>query len=289
MGRLRALAAGIALALAPEAAIAQTAGSATAAQDAPAAEVLRFRHVEPQMKLSVAETPAFVRFVVDDAFPPWSWREGGALKGIAVDVADALCRELKIKCAFIVRPFEDASAALASGAADAALSGVAVTPETAAAFDFTRPWLLSFGRFVERKGARPDTERFDPFTAQSPVAVAKGSAHEAWLRQTFPDNQLTAYATDAQALQAVKDGVAETAFVDAMRGAFWIASPAARGCCAPAGSGYVAPAWFSRPVTIAVRKGDTRLLNALDYGLDRLDQSGATGAILNRYVPGGVM
>ncbi len=295
MGRLRALAAGIALALAPEAAIAQTAGSATAeraapaAQDAPAARVLRFRHVEPRMKLSVAETPAFVRFVVDDAFPPWSWREGDALKGVAVDVADALCRELKIKCAFIVRPFEDASAALASGAADAALSGVAVTTETAETFDFTRPWLFSVGRFVERKGARRETERFDPFTAQSPVAVAKGSAHEAWLRQTFPDNPLTAYATDAQALQAVKDGVAETAFVDAMRGAFWIASPAARDCCALAGSGYVAPAWFSRPVTIAVRKGDARLLNALDYGLDRLDQSGATGAILNRYVPGGVM
>ena len=77
--------------------------------------------------------------------------------------------------------------------------------------------------------------------------------------------------------------------VDAMRGAFWIASPAARDCCALAGAGYVAPAWFSRPVTIAVRKGDARLLNALDYGLDRLDQSGATGAILNRYVPGGVM
>ena len=241
------------------------------------------------MKLSVAETPAFVRFVVDDAFPPWSWREGDALKGIAVDVADALCRELKIKCSFIVRPFEQIGAALASGAADAALSGVAVTPETAKTFDFTRPWALTTGRFVERKGARPETERFDPFATQEPVAAARGSAHEAWLRQSFPENPLTTFATDAQALQAVKDGKASAAFVDAMRGAFWVASPDGKNCCALAGAGYVAPAWFSRPVTIAVKKGDNRLLNALDYGLDRLDQSGATGAILNRYVPGGLL
>jgi len=291
MGRSRLLAALVLIAAAPAGVFGQNAAAPPqlAPAAAPAPSVLRFRHVEPQMKLSVAETPALVRFVVDDAFPPWSWREGDTLKGIAVDVADALCRELKIKCSFIVRPFEQIGAALASGEADAALSGVAVTPETLKTFDFTRPWVLTTGRFVERKGARPETERFDPFATQEPVAAAKGSAHEAWLRRSFPENPLTTFATDAQALQAVKDGKAAAAFVDAVRGAFWVASPDGGNCCALAGAGYVAPGWFSRPVTIAVKKGDNRLLNALDYGLDRLDQSGATGAILNRYVPGGVM
>jgi polar amino acid transport system substrate-binding protein len=241
------------------------------------------------MKLSVAETPALVRFVVDDAFPPWSWRDGDTLKGLAVDVGDALCRELKIKCTFIVRPFEEVQRALETGEADAALSGVAVTPETVAVYDFTRPWLFAAGRFVERKGERPETERFDPSATEASIAVAQGSAHEAWVRQVFPRNEVIALPTDAAALQAVKDGKAATAFVDAMRGQFWIASPAAQACCAPAGSGYIAPAYFSRPVTIAVKKGSTRLLNALDYGLDRLDQSGVTGAILQRHLPGGLL
>lgn len=255
----------------------------------PAPPVPRFRHVEPQMKLSVAETPAIVRFVVDDAFPPWSWRDGGTLKGLAVDLGDALCRELKIKCTFVVRPFEDVQRALESGEADAALSGVAVTPQTVGVYDFTRPWLFAVGRFVERKGAREETERFDPVAARSSIAVAQGSAHEAWARQTFPNNPLAAFPTDMEALQAVKDGKTDTALVDAMRGSFWLASPAAQSCCALAGGGYVAPDYFSRPVTIAVKKGSTRLLNALDYGLDRLDQSGTTGAILLRYMPGGLL
>ncbi len=256
---------------------------------APPAPAPRFRHVEPQMKLSVAETPAIVRFVVDDAFPPWSWRDGDTVKGLAVDLGDALCRELKIKCTFVVRPFEDVQRALDSGEADAALSGVAVTPQAVEIFDFTRPWLFAVGRFVERKGTREETERFDPVAARSSIAVAQGSAHEAWARQTFPDNPLVSAPTDVAALQAVKDGKADTAFVDAMRGAFWLASPAAQGCCALAGGGYVAPAYFSRPVTIAVKKGSAKLLNALDYGLDRLDQSGTTGAILQRYLPGGLL
>ena len=76
MGRSRLLAALVLIAAAPAGVFGQNAAAPPqlAPAAAPAPSVLRFRHVEPQMKLSVAETPALVRFVVDDAFPPWSWR-----------------------------------------------------------------------------------------------------------------------------------------------------------------------------------------------------------------------
>lgn len=248
----------------------------------------RFRHVEAQMKLSVAETPAMVRFIVDDAFPPWSYRDGETLKGLSIDIGDALCRELKIKCAFVVRPFDDARKALEAGEADAILSGVAVTPETVTYFDFTRPYLFGVGRFVERRSKDAD-DGSDPFADGASIAVAAGSSHEAFVKANFPDNQLLTFPTDSAALEAVKTGAASTAFVDALRATYWMASPAAQICCKFASGGYFAPAYFSRPVTIAVKKGNRQLLHALDYGLDRIDQSGVTGAIWKRYFPEGLL
>jgi polar amino acid transport system substrate-binding protein len=257
-------------------------------QSATTSGMPRFRHVEAQMKLSVAETPAMVRFIVDDAFPPWSYRDGETLKGLSIDIGDALCRELKIKCAFVVRPFDDARKALEAGEADAVLSGIAVTPETVATFDFTRPYLFGVGRFVERRG-EDNGDGSDPFADGSAIAVAAGSAHEAFVKANFPDNQLLTFPTDAAALEAVKTNAAKTAFVDALRATYWMASPAAQNCCRFASGGYFAPAYFSRPVTIAVKKGNRQLLHALDYGLDRIDQSGVTGAIWKRYFPEGLL
>ncbi|MFO1088485.1 MAG: transporter substrate-binding domain-containing protein [Hyphomicrobiales bacterium] len=270
-----------ALLLAPVAPATAQQAQATAQAQVP---MPRFRHVEPGRKLPASQIPAVVRFVVDDSFPPFSYRDQNALKGLSIDVGDAVCRELKIKCEYIVRPFEEVATAIQTGQADAALSGVAVTGDTLAVFDFTAPYLFTVGRLIARKGADVNLGRRD-----LRIAVAAGTSHEAWLKANLPAAMIAPAASDTEAMDAVRTGKADAAFVDALRGTYWLKDPESADCCAFAGPGYVDPRTFSIGIAIAVKKGNRPLIEALDYGLDRLEQSGAAAVIWRRYFPQGIL
>ena len=113
--------------------------------------VPQFRHIDPTRTEPVVRDIALVRFVADDSFPPFSYRDGdGALTGLNVSVADAICRELKLKCEFLVKPWDEAVESVAKGEADAVLSGLKMTPATLERFDFTAPYLRTVGRFAVR-------------------------------------------------------------------------------------------------------------------------------------------
>ena len=48
-----------------------------------------------------------VRFGIEGAYPPFSWTEGdGSLKGFDVDMANALCQEMQVKCKIVAQDWD---------------------------------------------------------------------------------------------------------------------------------------------------------------------------------------
>ncbi len=114
-----------------------------------------------------------IRFLTTADFPPFDYRDkSGVLVGYNVDLARAICTELKLGCTIQAWPWEQASKALDDNQGAALVAGLAVTPENCAQFDFSDIYLGFPGRFVTRTAA---VRGFDPAKlAGRTVAVAPG-------------------------------------------------------------------------------------------------------------------
>jgi polar amino acid transport system substrate-binding protein len=241
-------------------------------------------HVDPsarELTPDLSAVPA-IRFLTTTDFPPFNYRDAsGQLVGFNIDLARAICAELKIVCTMQAWPWEQATEALADNQGDALAAGLAITPENGRKFDFSNLYLELPARFVTRKAA---VAGFDPRDlAGRSVAVRKGSTHETFLARYLPDARPVEFMSEADALDAVAAGTADAFFGDAMRASFWL--NAHNECCGFAGDPYFRPDFFGEGLAFALPAGRDAVREALDYALVRLKRNGTFDELYLRWFP----
>lgn len=225
-----------------------------------------------------------IRFAATDDFPPFSFTAAdGRLIGYNVDLARAICRELAVPCTLQVWRFPDIAPALASGAIDAALAGIAIGRETRARLGFSSVYLRHAGRFVQRRG--PPIALTPAGLAGKTIAVAAGSAHEAYLKAAFPGAAINPFATTDVARAAVASGETDLHFGDGIQLAFWLAGTAAAGCCSFIGGPYLESRYFGEGMAIATAPAAGDLLDGLNAALEALQANGTLAELYLRYFP----
>jgi polar amino acid transport system substrate-binding protein len=159
---------------APTTAAAKT--SAVAPQAVPGFWDPRRRPDRPELsRLSV------IRFLTETDYPPFNFTgPDGNPAGFNVDLARALCDEIKVTCTIQMRRFETLVDALTSNRGDAIIASLAVTPELRKRVDFTDPYYRPPARFVSRRDAVIPEVRPEYLEGKK-VGVIAGSAHEAYL------------------------------------------------------------------------------------------------------------
>lgn len=241
-------------------------------------------HIDPSAREIVPNLSAVpaIRFLTTADFPPFNYRDGsGALVGYNVDLAQSLCAALEVACTIQAWPWDQASRALADNQGDALIAGLAITTENGALFDFTNIYLALPARFVT---TMEEARTFDPAGLDGAlVAVRRGSSHEEFLRRYVPGATPAPYATEIEALEAVRDGKAAAYFGDGLRAAFWLNDNL--GCCRFAGEPYFRPDLFGEGFAIAVPAGHEAVRQALDYALVRLKQAGTLDELYLRWFP----
>lgn len=223
-----------------------------------------------------------IRFLTTADFPPFNYRDRtGELIGYNVDLARAICADLEITCTVQAWPWEQAGKALEDGQGDALIAGLAMTAENGALYDWTNIYMMLPGRFVtlKDKAAAFDPRRLGGTT----IAVRKGSAHDTFVQRYLPDSKRAEFDTELLALEAVRDGEADSYFGDAMRASFWFNSNP--DCCNYAGSPYFRPDLFGDGLAVAVAPGHDTVRQAIDYSLVRLKRSGILDELYLRWFP----
>ena len=255
------------------------------APQAPPYSVPLFRHVDPGRPLPDLKAVESLRIAVDEDFPPFSYKEQtGALNGFNVAIANAICEDLRLICEFSARRWDDLLPALERGEVDAVIAGVNVTEQAVETADFTGAYYRSLGRFAVRK-QNPIVKADMRSLAGKRVGVVRGTSHEAWINQYFPRSNIRSFGTLKDGLEALRAGVVDSFFGDALQIMFWLTGTASEDCCRFVAGGYNDPNYFSRGMAIAVKRGNTELRDVLDYGLDRLQSSGRFAQIFRRYFP----
>jgi polar amino acid transport system substrate-binding protein len=225
-----------------------------------------------------------LRFLTDDTYPPFHFAlADGTLTGFDVDLARAICEELKIACTIQARRFDLLENALNAGEGDALIASLRIDATSRARFEFTAPYYTTPARFVARAGATFEAtpEGLDG----EKVGVIGGTAHEAYLRAFFPHVRREAFANRGELYAALRGGQTDAFFDDAITSSFWLAGKDSDNCCAFRGGPYTDSNYFGEGVGIAVKKGNDDLRRALDYALVDLARRGIYTDIYLKYFP----
>ena len=227
-----------------------------------------------------------IRFTTEDEYPPFGFTlPDGALAGFNVDLARALCEELRVACTVQPRRWDTILPAVERGESDAAIASIAITQANRAKADFTAPYYRTPARFVARNGI--EIEPGVPTLSGKTVGVEARTAHEAYLRTFFPKTAVRLYETPAALRSALKRGEIDIAFGDGISLAVWLNGTDAAGCCGFRGGPYMDSSYFGEGVGIAVRKGNVPLRRGLDFALKRVAERGVYADIYLKYFPVG--
>jgi polar amino acid transport system substrate-binding protein len=226
-----------------------------------------------------------IRFLTDSDFPPFNYYdEDNVLTGFNVDVARGICLELDVACDIQVRPWAALLPALATGEADAVIASHSVTPNALKVADFTDRYYFTPGRFAGKRGLTQSDVTPDGLEGKR-IAVAKGTAHEAYLRAFFRDSAIRAFETVELARDALVSGTADFLFDDGISLAFWLNGTASRACCEFKGGPFAEPKYFGDGVGVAVKRNDVQLKTMINSALKRMRENGRYEELLLRYFP----
>ncbi len=118
-----------------------------------------------------AAAPA-LRILVLESAPPMSFRDAdGRLTGFSIEIARALCAEMRARCDFEVTTLSQVLDLLSGGAGDIAAVSLLDTPERRQRILFAQPYFRSRTLWFARPGVQPGQ-------AGIRVAVVRGSAQD---------------------------------------------------------------------------------------------------------------
>jgi len=261
---------------------ARRSSSAAAVDDGPAPQVWRPNPSLVRADLSEREP---IKIFVGNDYPPFNYTDAsGTLTGYNVDLARAICLVLRTRCTITAVAWEELVPGLLNGSADALVAGMKITPSALDNVDFTQPYFRTPARFA----VRLDDEIAEADGASlsgKRIGVVRNTAHAAYLSNFFPKTIIRLYASDTEAMEALRKGDVDATFGDGTALMFWTLSPSSRDCCRLAEGAYVEPSYFGGGAGIAVRRGDTPLRDSLQFALDRLQANGTYDVLTRRYFP----
>ena len=214
--------------------------------------------------------------------PPWVVHEksSNALSGVFVDLTNAIAKDAGLQVQYQVMTFADLIPALASGKIDVIATEMAITPARAQQVDFSIPVYNAPRECVVVLASNTTDYRSLADLKNLPVGVQKASIQQALLQWTGGFAEIKVYDTIKDVWAAVVSGqvkAAVTAGGDTIYAARQGELPNLRIV-----SSYQSPSPIPR-VGIAVRKGNTELLEKINRSLTRLEADGTVKAIFTKY------
>jgi polar amino acid transport system substrate-binding protein len=229
---------------------------------------------------------SIIRFLTETDYPPFNYAgPDGNPTGFNVELARAICHEIKVACTIQMRRFDTLIAALNAGQGDAVIASLAETPAMREKVDFSHPYYRTPARFVARRDLK-DLKVITPAALEGrKVAVVAGTAHEAFMKNLFTEAELHSYPSPAAARFALKKGDVDLLFGDGISLSFWLNGTDSADCCEFRGGPYLESRYFGEGVGIAVKKGNDLMRRAFDWALFKLWENGRFTDLWLRYFP----
>jgi arginine/ornithine transport system substrate-binding protein len=230
-----------------------------------------------------------LRVAIDPTYKPFTYKtEAGEPAGFDVDVAKALCDELKSKCVFVEQAWDGMIPGLQAKKYDAIISSMSITEERKQAVDFTGKYYNTPSCVVVKSALNLGAEAAN-FKGKK-IGVLKASTQEKYAMGELQPAGATIVPYDAQdqVYLDIKSGRLDGTVADVVEvaGGFLSTPDGKDYSCAGGRIPVEFEKYFGAGAGVAIRKEDTALRDALDAGIKAIRDSGKWKEIAEKHVPG---
>lgn len=223
-----------------------------------------------------------IRIGVEGAYPPFSQIDtDGKLKGFDIDIANALCAELKATCLMVQQEFDAMIPGLLSRKIDAVIASMTITDERKKSVDFSNKYYQTPARFVAKAGSKLEVSAAG--LKGKRIGVQRTTIHDRFATATFTQSEIVRYTKQDDVFLDLTAGRLDGALVDLMAAKVgFLQTPAGKGF-AFLGPIYSDPKFFGVGAGIAVRKADTALRDRLNVAIKAIRANGVYKKIQDKY------
>jgi polar amino acid transport system substrate-binding protein/arginine/ornithine transport system substrate-binding protein len=221
-----------------------------------------------------------IRVGVEGNYPPFSkLGADGKLAGFDIDIANAVCAQLKAKCTLIQQEWDGMMPALAAKKFDMIVASMTITDERKKNADFSDPYYDVPSRFVAKAGA---FKNFEPATLKGKkIIVLRNSPRAKWLAERYKDSELMLVNKETDIYMELAAGRGDIGFGSSVvSGEAFLKKPEGKGYAQvgpsvnlDGGSG----------VGIAFRKADTALRDRVNAALKEIRANGSYKKLADQY------
>ncbi len=229
-----------------------------------------------------------IRVAIDPTYKPFTYKtDDGKPTGFDVDIAQALCDELKAKCVFVEQLWDSMIPGLQARKYDAIISSMSITADREKVVAFTGKYYNTPSQVVLNKNIKTDSSAAS--MKGKKLGVLKGSTQEKYAKGELAKAgvQILSYDAQDQVYLDIKAGRLDGTVADVIevKGGFLDTAD---------GKDYVFVGktlgsfvnYFGKGAGIAVRKQDKDLRTALDNGIKTLRKNGEWQKISDKYFAG---
>jgi len=224
-----------------------------------------------------------LKVAIDPTYEPFTFKTAdGKPTGFDVDIAEALCNEIKRKCVYVEQVWDSMIPGLQAKKYDVIISSMSITDDRKKVVDFTDKYYNTPSRIVVKTGT--------PFTDLSSlkgksIGVLKGSTQEKYAMGDLKPAgvKVVPYEAQDQVYLDIKSGRLDGTVADSVEvtGGF-LRKPEGQGY------GFIGPVlndvkYYGYGVGIALRQGETGLRDELNAAIKAIRSNGVYETVSKKY------
>ena len=207
-------------------------------------------------------------------FPPYEYHDGDAIVGIDAEIAKAIADELGMELEIEDIAFDSIIPEIVSGKADMGLAGMTVTEDRMQSVDFSDTYAKASQKIIVTE----DSEIASPDDLKGViVGVQLGTTGDIYVSDLEADGTtVERYNKGFEAVQALSQGKIDAVVIDG--------EPAKTFVAETQGLKILDESFTDEEYAIAVKKGNTELLEKINGALKTLKDNGTLDEIVAKYI-----
>ena len=223
-----------------------------------------------------------IKIGVEGAYPPFiQIGTDGKLKGFDIDIANALCEQMKAQCTLVQQEFDGMIPSLQAKKIDAVIASMSSTDERKKVVEFSDKYYHTPARFVAKKSAALTATQAG--LKGKRIGVQRTTVHDRFATDTFKESEIVRYAKQDDAFLDLMSGRLDTVLVDQVAASMgFLPLPNAKDF-AFFGPVHIEPKYFGYGAGVALRKTDTALRDEFNAAIKAIRANGVYKKINDKY------
>ncbi|MEL6751293.1 MAG: ABC transporter substrate-binding protein [Pseudomonadota bacterium] len=223
-----------------------------------------------------------IRIGTEGAYPPFNFTDtNGELQGFDIDIAKALCAEMKAECTFVAQDWDGIIPALLANKYDAIIASMSITEERKEKVDFSDKYYSTPPALIAPKDTDL-TETGPAALAGKTIGAQSSTTHATFLEDVYTDATIKLYPTQDEANADLAAGRLDAVAADSVVLGEYLKTEAGSGA-KMVGMMENDPKYFGDGAGIAIRKGEDELRERFNAAIAAIRENGTYEKVQAKY------